>query len=216
MKTPLTCLFGLLLTTTIVVAQRRKRGPDPARWEGAIKKFEDSDATIPPPKGAVLWIGGSNARQWKDVNDHFPDQEVFNRGFGGGRLSDIVHYADRIILPYKPKTLLVNAGGNDLGGGRSPEEVVESARALIAVVREHLPDTRICFNGVPSARPGAVAWHKLMAELASSEENVVFIDLNPAFIDKNGNKRLEFFVKDGIHFNDEGYSVLGEVMNGKF
>ena len=26
----------------------------------------------------------------------------------------------------------------------------------------------------------------------------------------------EFFVKDGIHFNDEGYGVLAGVMKGKF
>jgi hypothetical protein len=244
MNKRITCLCGLLLTATMVVAQAKKerstptpanvangahegsaagqakktpkkRGPNPARWENVIKGFEASDAKMPPPKGAVLWIGGSNARRWKDVNDHFPNHEIFNRGFGGARLSDIVHYADRIILPYEPKAILVNAGGNDLGGGKSPEQILETARALIAKVRKSLPDTRICFNGLPSVHPKAVALHKLIAELTHSEENVVFIDLAPAFTDEDG-KRSEFFVKDGIHFNDEGYGVLAGVMKGKF
>ncbi len=193
----------------------KKRGPDPARWEKTIKKFEESDAKMPPPKGAVLWIGGSNARRWKDVNDHFPKHQVINRGFGGARLSDIVHFVDRIILPYEPKTLLVNAGGNDLGGGVPPEQICDTARALIAKVRTSLPNTRICFNGLPSAHPKAVALHKLLAELARSEENVAFIDLKPAFTDDDG-KRLKFFVKDGIHFNDKGYAVLTELLDGKF
>jgi acetyl esterase len=194
----------------------KKRGPDPARWEQKIKEFEASDAKKMPPKGAVLWIGGSNCRRWKDVDDHFPKHDVINRGFGGGRLSDIVYFVDRIVLPYEPKTLLVNAGGNDLSGGDSPEEVCESARALIAKVRKSLPDTRICFNGLPNPHPVAVAMGKLLEELARSEENVVFIDLASAFVDDDGNKRMEFFVKDGIHFNEEGYIVLGKLLRGKF
>ena len=193
---------------------QKKRGPNPARWKEKIKAFEESDAKIPPPKGAVLWVGGSNARRWKDVNDHFPERQVINRGFGGARLSDIVHFVDRIILPYKPKTLLVNAGGNDLAGGKSPEQICETARALIVKVRKSLPNTRICFNGLPSTRPKAVDLHKLLAELARSEENIVFIDLAPAFTDDDG-KRLEFFVKDGIHFNDKGYAVLAKLLSGK-
>ena len=31
------------------------------RWEETIKNFEAVDAATPPPKGAVLLVGGSNA-----------------------------------------------------------------------------------------------------------------------------------------------------------
>src|SRR5262245_39524911 len=41
-----------------------KAEPDPARWEATIKKFEAADAAMPPPNGAVLLVGGSNARRW--------------------------------------------------------------------------------------------------------------------------------------------------------
>ena len=83
----------------------KKRERDPARWEKTIKTFEASDVTMPPPKDAVLLVGGSNARRWTDVNDHFPKHQVINRGFGGARLSEVYHFVDRIVLPYKPKTI---------------------------------------------------------------------------------------------------------------
>ena len=54
-----------------------------------------ADAT-PAPKGGVLLVGGS-------------------------RLTDVLYYTDRIVLPYAPKTMLLNAGGNDLSAGKTPE-----------------------------------------------------------------------------------------------
>ena len=74
----------------------------PARWEETIKRFEAADAAAPPPKGGVLLVGGSNARRWTNVSDYFPQHRVINRGFGGARLADVLHYTDRIVLPYAP------------------------------------------------------------------------------------------------------------------
>ena len=202
----------------------KKRERDPARWEKTIKTFEASDVTMPPPKDAVLLVGGSNARRWTDVNDHFPKHPVINRGFGGARLSEVYHFVDRIVLPYKPKTILVNAGGNDLSAGKSPKHIRETARALIAKVRTSLPDTRIYFLGLPimkraSANPKGraevMAMNNQLAELARSEENVAFIDLVPAFLDDDGKYRPELFVKDGVHFSPKGYAIIAGLLSGK-
>lgn len=202
----------------------KKRERDPARWEKTIKAFEASDVTMPPPKDAVLLVGGSNARRWTDVNDHFPKHQVINRGFGGARLSEVYHFVDRIVLPYKPKTILVNAGGNDLGAGKSPKQIRETARALIAKVRTSLPDTRIYFLGLPimkraSANPKdravVMAMNNQLAELARSEENVAFIDLVPAFLGDDGKYRPELFVKDGVHFSPKGYAIIAKLLSEK-
>eukprot|EP01047_Picozoa_sp_COSAG01_P075297 COSAG01_NODE_12858_length_1674_cov_1.687619_2_plen_252_part_00 len=204
--------------------KKRKSDRDPARWEKTIKNFEAGDVKMPPPKGAVLLVGGSNARRWTDVNDHFPKHQVINRGFGGARLSEVYHFVDRIVLPYKPKTILVNAGGNDLGAGQSPKQIRETARALIAKVRTSLPDTRIHFLGLPimrraSANPKGravvMATNNQLAELARSEENVEFIDLVPAFLDDDGKYRPELFVKDGVHFSPKGYAIVAKLISGK-
>ena len=195
------------------------------RWEATIKKFEAIDATMPPPKGAVLLVGGSNARRWTDVGEYFPKHQVINRGFGGARLTDVLHFADRIVLPYTPTTILINAGGNDLSSGKSPEQIRDTARALIAKVHATLPNTRIYYLGLPlvgrakvapQVRAAILAMNRQLAELASKEKNVEFIDLVPAFLDDHGEFRPDLFVEDGTHFSPKGYAVVTRLLRGKF
>jgi len=200
-----------------------KASSGPTRWEATIKKFEAIDATM-PPKGAVLLVGGSNARRWTDVGEYFPKHQVINRGFGGARLTDVLHFADRIVLPYTPTTILINAGGNDLSSGQSAEQIRDTARALIAKVHATLPDTRIYYLGLPlvgranvapEARAAILAMNRRLAELAGTEKNVEFIDLVPAFLDDHGKFRPDLFVEDGTHFSPQGYAVVTRLLRGK-
>ena len=58
------------------------------------------------------------------------------------------------MLPYAPKTILLNAGGNDLSAGKTPEQIRDAARAFITKVHAALPETRIYCIGVPPTRSG--------------------------------------------------------------
>lgn len=196
----------------------------PARWEDAIKKFEAADAATPPAKGAVLLVGGSNARRWTDVGDYFPQHRVINRGFGGAHLTDVLHFADRIVLPYAPRTILVNAGGNDLAAGKSPEQIRDAAKAFVAKIRATWPETRICFLAVPPVLRAAGAPESLaviralngrLAEVASAEKKVEFVDLFAAFLDDRAQPRAELFVADGTHFSPAGYAIVAGLVRGK-
>ena len=69
-------------------------------------------------------------------------------GFGGSRLSDCARYATRLVLPYKPRLVVVDAGDNDLAEGATPDEVLASYRAFVAQVREALPETRIAYLSI--------------------------------------------------------------------
>jgi lysophospholipase L1-like esterase len=204
-------------------AKQAARGP--MRWEETIKKFEAADAVMPPAKGAVLLVGGSNARRWTDVGDYFPKHQVINRGFGGAQLADVLHFADRIVIPYTPKAIVLNAGGNDLAAGKSPEQIRDAAKDFIAKVHATLPETRIYQLGVPPVRrasgvPEQLAairkLNGLFAELADTEKNVEFVDLFPVFLDDQGQPRPELFVEDGTHFSPKGYAAVAELLSGKF
>ncbi len=162
---------------------------------------------------------------WTDVGTYFPGHQVINRGFGGAQLTDVLHYTDRIVLPYAPKTILLNAGGNDLAAGKSPEQIRDAARAFITKVHTTLPDTRIFCLGVPPVRRSSSspevlavirALNTLLAELASSEKNVEFIDPFPAFLDAQGQPRPDLFVEDGTHFSPKGYAEMRDLLKGKF
>ena len=150
---------------------------------------------------------------------------MINRGFGGAQLADVLRYTERIVLPYAPKAILLNAGGNDLAAGKSPEQIRDAARAFISKVHTTLPDTRIYCLGVPpvlrSTRSPEVlaairALNTLFAELAKTEKGVEFVDLFPAFLDPQGQPKTDFFVEDGTHFSPKGYAAVTELLKGKF
>src|SRR6266404_3697295 len=94
-----------------------------AKWEKEIAAYEQMDRTNPPPKGSALFIGSSTVRLWKSLAQDFPDHQVINRGFGGSEIVDATHFADRIVFPYKPRIIFLRSGGNDIHGGKSPEQV---------------------------------------------------------------------------------------------
>ncbi len=206
-------------------ASKATKALGPVRWEETIQKFEAADAAMPPPKGGVLLVGGSNAKRWADIADYFPQHQVLNRGFGGAQLTEVLHFTDRIVLPYAPKTIILNAGGNDLGSGKTPEQVRDAARAFITKVHATLPETRIyCLGlppvlrsiGKPEVLSGIRHMNSLYAEMASAEKNVEFIDLLPAFLDEKGQPRTDFFVADGTHFSPKGYAAVTSLLKGKF
>ncbi|MFZ9747828.1 MAG: hypothetical protein ACO3G4_14480, partial [Opitutaceae bacterium] len=65
-------------------------GAAPAKWAASIDAFTRADATNPPPREAVLFVGSSSIVRWKSLARDFPDVPVINRGFGGSELADSV------------------------------------------------------------------------------------------------------------------------------
>jgi hypothetical protein len=104
--------------------------PPPAnRFEKEIAVYEAADKVTPPPQGAVVFTGASSIRLWKTLAADFPAVTVVNRGFGGTQLADSAFFAERIVIPYHPKTVVIQAGGNDINAGKSPEQVLADFQA---------------------------------------------------------------------------------------
>ena len=193
------------------------------RWESDIGAFEASDKTNPPPQNAILFIGSSSIRMWTDIQKAFPEHRVFRRGFGGSELSDSVEFADRIVIPYKPKMILLYAGDNDIANGKSPERVLGDFKEFVEKVHAALPRTRI---GYISIKP-SLARRKLINEMKTANllikdyvghgEGLLFIDVFTPMLDQDGEPRSELFIRDGLHLNDKGYalwtSIIGPVLD---
>ena len=117
-------------------------------WEGDIRAFEAADKKSPPPQGGILFIGSSGIRMWKTLAQDFPEHQVLNRGFGGSQIADSVYYANRIVFPYKPRLIVLRAGGNDIAAGKTPEQCAADFRVFVEKVRAKLPETRISLHGL--------------------------------------------------------------------
>src|SRR5262245_37312037 len=82
----------------------------PDKWTADIDKFTTTDVAHPPAKDAVVFVGSSSIRFWDSLATDFPGVPTINRGFGGSEMADSAFYADRIVIPYAPRIVVVYAG----------------------------------------------------------------------------------------------------------
>ncbi len=190
--------------------------PNPARWEKEIAAFEAADRQSPPPTGGVVFTGSSTIRRWKTLASDFPDHIVINRGFGGSQIADATHFAERIIIPYAPRMVVLRSGGNDLHSGKSPQQVFADYQRFVETIRTKLPDAQIVFIALA---PAPARWddadaneqlNTLVEDYTKRTPGLKYVETYDTTVDANGNPREELFVKDRIHFNAEGYKLLAD------
>ena len=192
--------------------------PHHVQYESAIRAFEAADKTNPPPKEAVLFIGSSSIRMWKTAQEQFPKHRIINRGFGGSHLLDSVVFADRIVIPYRPKLVVLYAGDNDIAAGKAPEIVRDDFKAFVAKVRSALPETRIAYVAIKPS-PSRLKYfeaHKrtneLIREAAVEDGKLIFVDVWTPTLGADGKPREELFLKDRLHLNEAGYKLWAGIV----
>jgi lysophospholipase L1-like esterase len=182
-------------------------------WDAAMAAFEEQDKTAPPPKGAIVFTGASNFTRWKTMQAHFPAHRIINRGFGGSWMSDAVRYADRTVIPYAPRMVVLQAGGNDVARGRSVEAVAADFKSFTAKLRAALPAIRIAYLSIP-ANPAR--WdlrelnqraNALIREFIATQENMFYIDCWTPALNADGEPREELYAPDRLHVNAAGYKL---------
>jgi hypothetical protein len=214
-------LRGLLLATLLLVASWPRAfsadaNRDYAVWEKEISAYEHMDATNPPPKGGIEFIGSSTIARWKTLSQDFAGQPVFNRGFGGSQIVDATHFAGRIIFPYAPRKIFFRSGGNDLWAGKSAEQVFADFKEFAALVHTNLPKTEIYFiswNPSPSRwkqHEAEKALNTMVADFVRDKPYLKYIETYDISLDAQGQPRPELFVSDQLHFNPAGYQLLAD------
>ncbi|WP_454829484.1 SGNH/GDSL hydrolase family protein [Pseudoxanthomonas wuyuanensis] len=182
-------------------------------WEQDMQRFAAEDAQAPPPAGAVLFIGSSSIRFWDTLAADFPGVATINRGFGGSEIRDSTWYADRIVVPYRPRLIVLYAGDNDLNSGRSPRQLLQDFRSFVQRVRRDLPAVRIAYiASKPSPSRAALLEvqrqaNALIRAEAASQPDIDFIDVFTPMLDAHGQPREELFIEDRLHMNRAGYAL---------
>jgi len=186
---------------------------DPARFEKEIAAFEATDKTTKPPRRPIVFVGSSSIRKWTTLAEDFPKHKVMNRGFGGSHISDSIAFADRIVTPYKPSMVFMYAGDNDIGAGKSPEQVLADFKTFVGKV--HAADKKVQIRYI-AIKPSLKRWNlvepikvanKLIAEYCASDKRLGYIDIFTPMLGADGKPVPELFVKDGLHMTPEGYAI---------
>jgi lysophospholipase L1-like esterase len=187
-------------------------------YEQEVSEMELRLKQSPPPGGQVVFYGSSSMRMWDSLQDDFPGIGVLNLAFGGSTLEACAWFFERLVVPCNPRSIVCYAGDNDLGDGRTPEEVVSSFRTLLAKVDMHFP--LIPFT-ILSIKPSPARWH-LVDQIRQTNEGLVreilgrengcFIDVFTAMLGKDGRPDVSLFMEDGLHVSADGYRVWRKVL----
>ena len=202
-----------LLTVLFVCCSLVLFAQDRPFWK-EIKAFKSADSVKAPPQNAIVFVGSSSFRMWKDLQNAFPQHVVINRGFGGSSLPHVIDYADEIVIPYKPKQVVIYCGENDFTSDTvTSKTVTDRFVTLFNLLRKELPRTEIVFV---SMKPSPSRQHLMtkidaandaIRDFLQSKKHAAYVDIWDDMLDKNGAPRKELFLRDMLHMNEAGYAI---------
>lgn len=210
-------IFWLFLISLRLLGQGQSIPAAP--FETEIQAFEKTDRTSPPPQHPILFTGSSSIRLWENLAETFPDKPVLNRGFGGSQLSDVLRYADRIIVAYQPRQIVLYAGENDIASGNvTGQQTYERFVAIFEHVRQKLPGVLFSFISIkpsPSRRKFFAevdVANRLIQQFLAKQQNTQFIDIRPVMLGANGQPIPALFKPDSLHMLPAGYERWTKVV----
>lgn len=145
-----TLLSGILLSISSLLW-----GQNAGRFQGEVDALNQLERHFSPDDRICLFTGSSSIRMWKDVQAYFPEKKVVNTGFGGSTMSDLLYYADDLILKYKPAQVFIYEGDNDIAGKIRAGRIMKTTRELIEKIRGQLPEADIVLI---SPKPSLARW----------------------------------------------------------
>lgn len=207
-------VLSALLITTITGAAP---APGPERFLPEMEAFAAEDRVALRPPCQVLFVGSSSIRLWKTLSRDMAPFPVLNRGFGGSQISDVNHYFDRVVAPYRPRAIVLYAGENDIHAGDGVEATVADFQRFMALKDARLgAATPVYFISLKPSKARAAeksaqdAVNAAVRELAQARPDLDYVDVVPAMLADGTPK--DIFVDDGLHMTPDGYALWTAVV----
>jgi lysophospholipase L1-like esterase len=201
--------ISLLLCCSVHGAETN-RPPTKHMFSEQVAKLVAAPAPAP---GGILMVGSSIFERWKNCADDLAPLPVLNRAFGGSVTSDQLFYFDQIIPSSRAALVVWYCGSNDVYSKQTPEGIVKNTEKWIQRTRVALPHVHILLVSVmraPQKREVGLlskvdAVNKGLIQLAASNPDVTYADVNPAMETLDGAPVIECYIEDRLHLTPEGY-----------
>ena len=175
-----------------------------------FKKVLTSAQKKPPKPGSIICIGSSHMQYWNSVNDDLSPLTVYNYGVGGSHMNHAADlFVDHLVIPFKPRAVILNEGSNDIRAGIKPDKILANFRNFHSKLHSALPKTRLYVIGVVPNPNKKIAKDLLKTnELLSKEctahnSYMTFIDVTWKLVKPDKN----LFKPGDIHMTPTGYKV---------
>ncbi|MCB5161358.1 GDSL-type esterase/lipase family protein [Marinomonas algarum] len=185
-------------------------------FESDVRELEFHLAYQEYKEPPVAFYGSSTMRLWTDFSKHFSPHNAINLGFGGATLEACVYYFERIILPHKPRSMVIYAGDNDIGNHCDSNRVVELYVELLQKIDKHLPGIPVTLISIKCSptrltmRSTIEKANQQIERLARTRPNTQYLDLFSTLLDRQGNIKENLFEGDRLHLNHKAYDLWTE------
>jgi lysophospholipase L1-like esterase len=177
----------------------------------------------------LLFLGDSITDFWRNRgsnvwNTYYGERQAANFGISGDRTEHVLWRIDQGELAgIKPRVVVLMIGTNNTGKEKngtprnSNAETIQGIQAVVARIREKLPDTKILLLAIfprgtfDSPQRAQVALiNTVIAKLADGNR-VRFLDIGPNFLEADGTLPKSI-MPDLLHPNAHGYQIWAESM----
>jgi lysophospholipase L1-like esterase len=169
----------------------------------------------------ILFLGDSITQDWeitgRMVWDEYYEGRALNLGVGGDRTQNVLWRLENgNIDGLSPRVAVVLIGVNNSGRNTSTE-ILQGVTAVVAKLREKLPETKILLLGIfPHKadfhhRRGLTAQVNQVLPRLADGENVFFLDIGHRFLADDGTIP-DSIMPDELHLSEAGYRIWAEAM----
>jgi hypothetical protein len=189
-------------------------------WEPEIQKLEAQDKVDSDPKDAILFIGSSSIRLWKNIKSDMAPYNVIQRGYGGAKFTDLLVYTKRLVYPHDFKAVVIFVA-NDITGDKNdktPREVLGLFKSTEKIIRKKYKKQPIYFIGITPNKSRWKVWQQareanhLIESYCKTKKNLHFIATESAYLGPDGQPIDEYFISDRLHLTQKGYDVWAKII----
>ena len=207
-----------------------------------IRKFDDRIAkyeAVPVVTDKILFYGHSlftrcsfitscqeNPMLEQEVRMKDGSQAIVNHGFGTSSADDLLYYYHRMVLPYKPRALVLATFSNDIGYGYGVKDIMEILARIVQWAQADFPGIRVyCFNVYPTLKNKGLKnaatrarkeYNEYLEIFCNRTENCIYVPMEKQafFYEKEEDIgdydkiREDIFYTDQVHLNPEGYRLF--------
>ncbi len=179
-----------------------------------VKRLAEASRTNQTATGGTMLVGSSIFRLWKDAEIDLAEFDVVNHGFGGSRSWELLEHAPTLIEAFRPRTIVVYCGSNDVNANEPADRIVERLRRFTTRMERAMPGVHIVHVSINRAPQKQDRWDVVDAANAAIESMCEasptrwFVDVNEGLFDAAGEPRVDLYLDDRLHFTDAAYDEV--------
>lgn len=197
--------------------------PREGNW---MKRHESMNERVAMGNVDLVFIGDSITQGWEGRGkavweEFYGSRNAVNLGIGGDRTRHVIWRLQNGNLEgIEPKLAVIMIGTNN-SGRNTPEEIADGVTAIVQLLREETPNTKILLLATFPRGEGAddakrktnEASNEIVAKLAE-DDHVTYLDIGPKFLAEDGSLSRDI-MPDLLHLNEASYRIWAESIESK-